>query len=153
MQFSEKMKNNKFKKGFTLIELMIVMLIIGIGLMSATPKFTAKSVGMDPLLEHFNELIKNELARSRELQRPVAITGSKGTANLLNSDMKSENIPGGMEVKNVKINRYETQGNQYKIQIYPDGICDYFEITFSDGRIIESIPLLMTTRFKTNVED
>lgn len=147
------MNKRKYKRAFTLIELMIVMLIIGIGLMGVTPKFAAKSVGLDPLLEHFNDLLKTELERSRELQRPVEITGSKGTSNLLNSDMKSENIPGGSEVKNVKINRYETQGNQYKIRIYPDGICDYFEITFSDGRIVESIPLLMTTRFKTSVED
>lgn len=153
MQFSGNMNKRKYKRAFTLIELMIVMLIIGIGLMGVTPKFAAKSVGLDPLLEHFNDLLKTELERSRELQRPVEITGSKGTANLLNSDMKSENIPGGSEVKNVKINRYETQGNQYKIRIYPDGICDYFEITFSDGRIVESIPLLMTTRFKTSVED
>lgn len=147
------MNKRKYKRAFTLIELMIVMLIIGIGLMGVTPKFAAKSVGLDPLLEHFNDLLKTELERSRELQRPVEITGSKGTSNLLNSDMKSENIPGGSEVKNVKINRYETQGNQYKIRVYPDGICDYFEITFSDGRIVESIPLLMTTRFKTSVED
>lgn len=153
MQFRENMNKRKYKRAFTLIELMIVMLIIGIGLMGVTPKFAAKSVGLDPLLEHFNDLLKTELERSRELQRPVEITGSKGTSNLLNSDMKSENIPGGSEVKNVKINRYETQGNQYKIRVYPDGICDYFEITFSDGRIVESIPLLMTTRFKTSVED
>lgn len=153
MQFSGNMNKRKYKRAFTLIELMIVMLIIGIGLMGVTPKFAAKSVGLDPLLEHFNDLLKTELERSRELQRPVEITGSKGTSNLLNSDMKSENIPGGSEVKNVKINRYETQGNQYKIRVYPDGICDYFEITFSDGRIVESIPLLMTTRFKTSVED
>lgn len=153
MQFSENMKNRKYKRAFTLIELMIVMLIIGIGLMGITPRFAAKSVGLDPILEHFNELLKSELERSRELQRPVEITGTRGTANLLNSDMKSENIPNIDEVKTVKINRYETEGNQYKIRVYPDGICDYFEITFSDGRIIESIPLLMTTRFKTNVED
>ena len=42
------------------MEIMIVMLIIGIGLMSLTPKFTSKSVGIDPQLDYIDKLIKAE---------------------------------------------------------------------------------------------
>ena len=53
-------KIHKYKKAFTLMEIMIVMLIIGIGLMSLTPKFTSKSVGIDPQLDYLDKLIKAE---------------------------------------------------------------------------------------------
>ena len=55
------------KHAFTLMELMIVMLIIGIGLMGLTPRITSKSVGMDPRLEYLNKLIKEEWERAVEL--------------------------------------------------------------------------------------
>ncbi len=136
------------KQAFTLIELMIVMLIIGIGLMSITPRFTSKSVGIDPRLEYLDKLIKEEWARSIELGQPIAITGFKGSANLLNHDKESKTLPDTKEVSEVSINKYEVRSNEYAIRVYPDGFCDYFELTLNDGKIIESIPLLMTTRYK-----
>lgn len=137
------------KNAFTLMEIMIVMFIIGIGLMSLTPKFTAKSVGIDPQLDYLDKLIKAEWERSIELGQPIVITGFKGSANLLTHDKETKTIPDIKEVVNTVINRYQTQGNEYAIRIYPDGMCDYFELTLNDGRVIESIPLLMTTQYKT----
>lgn len=145
-------KIHKYKKAFTLMEIMIVMLIIGIGLMSLTPKFTSKSVGVDPQLDYLDKLIKTEWERSIELGQPIVITGFKGSANLLNHDKETKTIPDIKEVTDAVINRYQTQGNEYAIRIYPDGMCDYFELTLNDGRIIESIPLLMTTRYKKTEE-
>ena len=142
----------KLKKAFTLIELMVVMLIIGIGLMSVTPKFAAQSVGQDRRLEFFNNLMKDELARAQELGEPVTFTGFKGSANISTYDKESKTIPDTKEVNSVKVNRYETFGNEYSIKVYPDGICDYFEISLNDGNIIESIPLLMITRYKNDNE-
>ena len=142
----------KYKKAFTLMEIMIVMLIIGIGLMSLTPKFTSKSVGIDPQLDYLDKLIKAEWERSRELGQPIVMTGFKGSANILNHDKETKTIPDIKEVVDAVINRYQTQGNEYAIRVYPDGMCDYFELTLDDGRVIESIPLLMTTRYK-NAEE
>ncbi len=136
------------KKAFTLMELMIVMLVIGIGLMGLTPKLTSKSVGIDPRLDYLDKLIKAEWERSIELGQPIVITGFKGSANLLNHDKESKTIPNTKEVSEASINKYKTRGNEYAIRVYPDGLCDYFELTLDDGVIIESIPLLMTTRYK-----
>lgn len=136
------------KKAFTLMELMVVMLIIGIGLMSLTPQITSKSVGVDPRLEYLDKLIKDEWARSIELGQPIAITGFKGSANFLNHDKESKTLPDTKEVSEITINKYQVRGNEYAIRVYPDGFCDYFEMTLDDGKIIESIPLLMTTRYK-----
>ena len=88
----------KFKKAFTLMEIMIVMLIIGIGLMSLTPKFTSKSVGIDPQLDYLDKLIKAEWERSIELGQPIVMTGFKGSANILNHDKETKTIP---EIKEV----------------------------------------------------
>ena len=135
------------KKAFTLMELMIVMLIIGIGLMSVTPRIASKSVGQDPKLEFFNTLIKEQWQRSLELSEPVILTGFKGSSNILTHDGESKTIPEN-SVKEARINMYETRGNEYAVRIYPDGICDYFEIVFNNGDIVESVPLLMTTRYQ-----
>ncbi len=141
-------KLSQNKKAFTLMEIMVVMLIVGIGLMGLTPKFTSKSVGIDSRLDYLDKLIKAEWTRSIELGQPIVITGFKGSANLLNHDKETKTIPDIKEVVDVIINRYQTRGNEYAIRVYPDGLCDYFELTLNDGKIIESIPLLMKTRYK-----
>lgn len=135
-------------KAFTLMELMVVMLIIGIGLMGITPQLTTQSVGIDPRLEYMDKLIKDEYVRSIELGQPIAITGFKGSPNLLNHDKESKTIPSTKSVEEATINKYQVQGNEYAIRVYPDGFCDYFELTLDDGKVIESVPLLMTTRYK-----
>lgn len=135
-------------KAFTLMELMVVMLIIGIGLMGITPQLTTQSVGVDPRLEYMDKLIKDEYLRSIELGQPIAITGFKGSPNLLNHDKESKTIPSTKSVEEATINKYQVQGNEYAIRVYPDGFCDYFELTLDDGKVIESVPLLMTTRYK-----
>lgn len=141
-------KLSQNKKAFTLMEIMVVMLIVGIGLMGLTPKFTSKSVGIDSRLDYLDKLIKAEWTRSIELGQPIVITGFKGSAYLLNHDKETKTIPDIKEVVDVIINRYQTRGNEYAIRVYPDGLCDYFELTLNDGKIIESIPLLMKTRYK-----
>lgn len=136
------------KKAFTLMELMVVMLIIGIGLMGITPQITSKSVGVDPRLEYMDKLIKDEFVRAVELGQPIAITGFKGSPNFLNHDKESKTLPDTKNIAEAVINKNLARGNEYAIRVYPDGFCDYFELTLDDGKIIESVPLLMTTRYK-----
>lgn len=138
------------RRGFTLIELMVVLMVVGISLMALTPRITARSIGQDPTLSFFNNLMAEELKRARELSMPITITGFKGSANILTYDKESKSIPNIREVSEAKVNRYLTHGNLYAVRIYPDGICDHFELRLNDGRIIESEPLLMKTHFKEN---
>ncbi len=136
------------KKAFTLLELMIVMLIIGIGLMTFTPKITDSAVGIDKRLDFFDKLLKSQYERAVELGRPISFTGFKGSANILTYDGEQEEIPDTDSVQKAKVNNYETKNEEYAVRVYPDGICDHFEITLKDGYIIESIPLLMKTQYK-----
>lgn len=140
------------KKAFTLLELMVVMLILGVGLMTVTPKLAERSVGVDTRLDFFNKLIAEHLVRSREMGRPVAFTGFKGSANIITYDGKHKEIPNTASVQGSKVNGYETKGEEYAVRVYPDGICDHFELTFKDKAVIESIPLMMVTRYKQEEE-
>ena len=124
------------------------MLIIGIGLMTVTPKLAQKSIGGDERLLFLDKLLKTHFERALELGRPVSFTGFKGSANIITHDGKHEEIPNTSSVQKVKVNEYETKGAEYAVRVYPDGLCDYFEISTKDGTTIEVIPLLMRTRYK-----
>ncbi|MBQ3033489.1 MAG: type II secretion system protein [Deferribacterales bacterium] len=147
------MFKKRYLTGFTLLELMIVMMIIGIGLMTFTPKLAYQSIGTDKRLEFFDKLINDHLQRAIELGRPISFLGFKGSANIITHDGEHEEIPDTSSIQSVKVNRYETGGEEYAVRVYPDGLCDYFEITSKDGYVIESIPLLMRTRYKETNED
>lgn len=140
------------KRAFTILELMVVMTIIGIGFMSIAPKLAEKSVGVDPRLDFFDKLIGEHLVRSRELGRPVAFTGFKGSANIITHDGKHKEIPDTASVQEAKVDGYETKGEEYAIRVYPDGLCDHFELVLKNKAVIESLPLLMTTRYKEVTE-
>jgi len=139
-------------RAFTLIELMVVMLIIGIGLMSVTPSIVDRSVSTDNRLDFFNTLIDDHLVRAIELGRPVLFIGFKGSANIQTHDGKSLTIPNTKSIQEAKVNGYETRGLEYAIRIYPDGVVDYFELQDSEEFIIESLPLLMSTRYLEEIE-
>lgn len=124
------------------------MLIIGIGLMTVTPKLAQKSIGGDERLLFLDKLLKTHFERALELGRPVSFTGFKGSANIITHDGKHEEIPNTSSVQKVRVNEYETKGAEYAVRVYPDGLCDYFEISTKDGTTIEVIPLLMRTRYK-----
>lgn len=128
------------------------MLIIGIGLMTVTPKLAQKSIGGDERLLFLDKLLKTHFERALELGRPVSFTGFKGSANIITHDGKHEEIPNTASVQKVRVNEYETKGAEYAVRVYPDGLCDYFEISMKDGATIEVIPLLMRTRYK-NADD
>ena len=141
------------KKAFTLLELMVVMLIIGIGLMSATPKFAAKAVGEDPTLSFFNNLLKEAHARSLELNQPVNLRGLRNSREFTNHDGKKKTVDGIESMHEVHINEDLVTKQEFYITVYPDKICDYFSIKLNDDRVVESLPLLMITRYKTKKDE
>lgn len=136
------------EKAFTVLEVIVVMFIIGLGLMSVVPKMTESTVLGDVRLDFFNKLIAEHLDRSRELGYPISFVGFKGSPNILTYDGKRKVIPNTDFVQEVRINGYNPVGEEYAVRVYPDGICDYFEITFKDKSVIEAIPITMITRYK-----
>ncbi len=136
------------KKGFTIVELMVVMLIIGLGLMSFTPKLlTPTSLAEDDRLMFFDKLIEEHYERAIELGRPTYFTGFKGSANIQTYDGKAVTIPNVKSIQEAKVNGYLTRGLEYGVRVYPDGFVDHFEIIDTEDIIIESVPLLMITKY------
>lgn len=151
MPISRVMTSNKLKKtilhsnnnAFTLLEIIIVITIIGIGVITMTPQMMRNTVEQDKTVEFFNKTLKQALKESREQQAPVSIKGFTGSDNLITVSGERTEIPGISTVNDVEINDSNADGTEYEITVFPNGICDYFKLTFADGSYIESSPLLL----------
>lgn len=123
---------DSFYKGFTLIELSVVILIFGISLMFITPTLVKKFSGADPLAEGFNEIISITYEKSRELNKPLFIKGNKG-GNTLKTEFKTAVINSISSFSTVNVNGNIQPGGDFYIGIYPEGFMDSFEILTDTG--------------------
>jgi len=128
-------------RGFTLVEILIVLVIAGLGLMTIAPRLAEKTILSDNSEVFFNELISSNLALAKELNKQVYITGYKGSQNIVTHDEKRLKIPTGL-ISSVYINEEKPQGTQFRIYFYPDGIFDQFRLVFADDEEVEGIPAL-----------
>ncbi|MGE4496874.1 MAG: prepilin-type N-terminal cleavage/methylation domain-containing protein [Deferribacterales bacterium] len=135
-------------RGFTLVELIIVLLIIGIGFMTVTPLMVEKAAGEAEETAFFNDLLRKTADEAEELGRALPLRGVKGSASLFLHDGETVKIPGISGVLSAEINDEEQSGLDYVIMVYPQGICDRFVLRVSDTEVIESLPLLLLTRFQ-----
>jgi len=132
-------KNNI--RGFTLLEILIVMVIAGLGLMTVAPRLAENTILSDKTEVFFNDIIKTNLELASTLNTQVFVTGYKGSDNMLLYDGSRVKIPAGY-VSDVYINKEMTTGTEYYIYFYPDGIFDQFDIIFSGKDSVESFPAL-----------
>ncbi|QAR34246.1 prepilin-type N-terminal cleavage/methylation domain-containing protein [Geovibrio thiophilus] len=135
-------------RGFTLVEIIIVLLIIGIGFMTVVPVMVEKTTGEPEETAFLNDLLRKTADEAAELSRALPIRGVKGSDTLFLHDGETVKIPGISGVLSAEINDEEQSGLDYVIMVYPKGICDYFLLKVSDTETIESIPLLLQTRLK-----
>ena len=131
------------KKAFTLLELLIVLLLIGIGLMSVTPRMLENIVEPNRTVKFFNDLLNDMYEEAMKQKQPVFITGFKGSSSFLLPDGSYREIPENNINVKAEINEIKQLGNRFYIYIYPQGLCDYFIIELSNGKYVESIPLIM----------
>lgn len=134
-------------RGFTLIEIIIVLVIIGIGFMTVAPIIVEKTTGVPDDVAFFDDLLRSTAAEAEELGRALPVKGVKGSTTVLLHDGTTVRIPGS-GVLTAKVNGEEQSGLEYIFFVYPSGISDYFEINFSGGRVLEAVPLLLQTRVK-----
>lgn len=134
------------RAGFTLFELLIVMLIISIGFMGVAPRLTRSLAGINPVEEFFTQQLKAGYEEAVRLGHPVVITGVKGSSAITTATGDKVNLPENLLAQEVRINGEATEGLEYTIAIYPDRLCDAFTITFDNGKTLESIPLLLGVR-------
>ena len=140
-------------KAFTLVEILLVLAIIGIGLVSVTPILTERTVRGDEVVAFFEELLEEHRKFAVEDGVPVKIIGFKGGANILKHDGHRTSIPGIRSIQTVEINDERTPGIEYHITVYPDGLCDHFILETDRRQLIESYPILMTVTRKAKNED
>jgi prepilin-type N-terminal cleavage/methylation domain-containing protein len=129
---------------FTLIELLIVLAILGIAMSFAAPKLGERAAKGDIQSAFFKELLEEHLQYAREEGVPITIIGFKGTANMEKYSGERVSIPNVKSILSARINEENTIGLEYHINVYPDGICDYFELETDRKVLITSKPLLMT---------
>ena len=134
------------KKAFTLLELLIVLLLIGIGLMSITPRMLENIVEPNRTVKFFNDLLGDMYEEAKKQKQPVFITGFKGSSKFLLPDGSYREIPENNVNMKTEINEIRQLDNRFHIYIYPQGVCDYFVIELSNGKHIESIPLIMRVK-------
>ncbi|ADD67284.1 hypothetical protein Dacet_0486 [Denitrovibrio acetiphilus DSM 12809] len=137
----------KRKQGFTLVEILIVMVIAGIGLMTVAPKLAQNTILSDSTETFFQEIIDSHLKAATELNTQVFITGYKGSDTIQLFDGTRVSIPAG-DVRTVHINEETATGAEFRIYFYTDGLFDQFRIEFRNKSELESYPALLQVVMK-----
>lgn len=135
-----------YKKAFTLIEILVVLAILGIAITTVVPMMGQRAIQGNETDAFFKDLLQEHLKHAEEEGIPISITGFKGSANLVKYDGTRVSIPQIKSVQSAKINGEYTPGIEYHITVYPDGLCDYFELETTEKIKIVSVPLLMTIK-------
>ncbi|HHN65195.1 MAG TPA: prepilin-type N-terminal cleavage/methylation domain-containing protein [Nitrospirae bacterium] len=134
------------RNGFTFIEILIVLFIISLSLFILTPKLTKGIVErQDVTLSQINGLLAEAVKQARSSREPAEITFILGSSNVIFNDQRVQ-LQDGLILQEADVNEYPAQSLEVAIRAYPDGICDYFTLKFSDGKVIKSIPLLCKVR-------
>jgi prepilin-type N-terminal cleavage/methylation domain-containing protein len=139
-------------KGFTLVEILVVLIIVSIGVIATVPKITDKVIKEKAEIGFFNNLLKTNEKLSRQIKSPVFFKGFKGSENIETYEGKKVKIPEGLTVSSVEINGKDVDKLEFKIYVYPNGISDYFQILLSNDETLESIPILLKVREKRENE-
>ena len=135
-----------YKKAFTLIEILVVLAILGVAITSVVPMIGERAIHGNETDAFFKDLLQEHFEYAAEQGIPISITGFKGSANLVKYDGTRVSIPQIKSVQSSKINGEYTPGIEYNITVYPDGLCDYFELETTEKVRIVSVPLLMTVK-------
>ncbi len=133
-------------RGFTLIEILIVLVLIGIGVMSVVPNLTRRVVQPNNTVTFFNSLLNSAIKESKTSLKPVDFQIEIGSNIVIDWDGKKQQIPSESTVSEIDVNSHIQSGSATEVFVYPDGISDYFKITFSNGKTYESIPLLLKVK-------
>lgn len=137
------LKTNRNKAGFTLLELLVVMTIIGLSFAAIAPKLGQQTVRGDDTVVFFNEIIDSHLKTAKELNRQVSVKGTKGSDSLVLADGRTVRIPAG-NISESLINGERTEHISYYIYFYPDGLFDEFLLKAQSGRSFSADPMTKT---------
>lgn len=139
-------------KGFSLIEVLVLLVIIGIVTVGITPRVIERKLGSNPVIEFYSDIVDEHRQLAQELGRPVFFKGFLGSGNILKMDGKRVTLPKSITVQDAFVGGVDEPGLEYNIFVYPSGMVDYFELRLSDDTVVESVPLLSTIQFQQEGE-
>lgn len=116
--------------------------------MGVIPNLIQTAVSPNPVEMFINEQIKVAHQVAIEENRSVVITGFTGSSNIINGKDERVSYPNDAVVLQAEINGERNVGIEYFIRVYPQGICDDFQIEFEGGLRAESLPILMSAVVK-----
>lgn len=124
--------------GMTLIELLLVLLIIGLGWFSLVPNLDLNTAAEQDNLKQVNDLLLQagqQAVRSNTLQ---AITCTLGEEAL---HWKSQTAKLPAPLSRAEINGKQATGTKAVFRVYPTGHMDELSLRLSGGKHLQSRPL------------
>ncbi|HWF19189.1 MAG TPA: type II secretion system protein [Verrucomicrobiae bacterium] len=133
MQF----RTNKFHKGFTLIEIMIVVSIMGLILAMGMPSFvkTLHKEGMNKAVKDIREACLAARADAILHQKTADLIFHPADRTISAPGFKEATLPNNVEIQILGVNfvQYE-RADEAKIHFFPNGTSDEFTIVVQDDQ-------------------
>lgn len=119
-------------RGFTLLEVMVVLFIIGLGWFSLLPRLDSADVTDSGPLTELNDFLDLAKADAVRLCRPQVLNLGPGS-DLLSRDEAKMKLPA--PVLSALVNGYAPPGTVYSFKVYPEGFMDAVTIRLSDDTV------------------
>jgi len=127
------------QNGLTLAELLIVLLIIGLGWFSLLPRLDLVGSGDQDNIKNINTLLTLAGEKAREINTFQSIFLIPGQ-NYLEWEQRRYELPATLS--SAEINGHRTTGQKSAFTVYPAGHMDELNIFLVNGKQLRSRPLL-----------
>lgn len=134
--------------GFTFIEMMVVLAILSVAMFVLVPKvINGVLEKRNAPVKEINGILQKAKQEALTKKETIRLRFVLGSSNFYFKE-KVYTLPEGAELIEAKLNEKRPEGLDFYVNIYPDGICDYFEFKLSGNKKLLSRPLLCEVSFE-----